>query len=233
MPSSYSDNLKLELMETGANASTWGDNTNNNLNIVDAYTAGVLQFSVANTSPNIEATNKSSTSNAAHKVIEFTGTLTGNTIATIPAVEGNYLIYNNTTANGHTFSVSAYGHTANAIELANGSYSWVYNTSSNVVRNGLTTFGSITSNGNITATSFIGDGSSLTNIEPFASGTKMLFQQTSAPTGWTKDSTHDNKALRVVTGAASSGGSNSFSGVFNSNVAVSGTSNNSTVTISG
>lgn len=105
MPSSYSDNLKLELMETGANASTWGDNTNNNLNIVDAYTAGVLQFSVANTSPNIEATNKSSTSNAAHKVIEFTGTLTGNTIATIPAVEGNYLIYNNTTANGHTFSV--------------------------------------------------------------------------------------------------------------------------------
>jgi hypothetical protein len=61
----------------------------------------------------------------------------------------------------------------------------------------------------------------------------MLFQQTTAPTGWTKQTTHDNKALRVVTGTASSGGSNTFSGVFNTAVAVSGTSNNSTVTISG
>ena len=149
MTSTYSNNLKLELMVTGANASTWGDNTNNNLNIVDAYTSGVLQYTVLSTSPNIEAVNKSSTSNAAHKVIEFTGTLTGATIATIPAVEGNYLILNNTSANGHTFSVAPYGHTGNAIELANGSYSWVYNTSSNVVKNGLTTFGSITVNGDI------------------------------------------------------------------------------------
>jgi len=45
-------------------------------------------------------------------------------------------------------------------------------------------------------------------------GTKMLFQQTAAPTGWTKDAVHNNKALRVVTGAAASGGSNPFSTVF-------------------
>lgn len=44
-----------------------------------------------------------------------------------------------------------------------------------------------------------------------ASGTKMLFQQSTAPTGWTKDTTHDDKALRVVTGTASSGGTNAFS----------------------
>jgi hypothetical protein len=34
------------------------------------------------------------------------------------------------------------------------------------------------------------------------------------PAGWTKASTHNDKALRVVTGSASSGGSNSFSGQF-------------------
>ena len=46
----------------------------------------------------------------------------------------------------------------------------------------------------------------------FPSGTKMLFQQTSAPTGWTKvTSGVDNKALRVVSGTAGSGGSNAFS----------------------
>ena len=44
----------------------------------------------------------------------------------------------------------------------------------------------------------------------FPPGTKMLFQQTSAPTGWTKDTTHNNKALRVVSGTAGSGGSVAF-----------------------
>lgn len=50
----------------------------------------------------------------------------------------------------------------------------------------------------------------------FPVGTKMLFQQTAAPTGWTKDTTHNNKALRVVTGTASSGGATGFSSVFGS-----------------
>ena len=48
----------------------------------------------------------------------------------------------------------------------------------------------------------------------FPSGTLMLFQQTAAPTGWTKETTHNDKALRVVSGAASSGGSVAFSTVF-------------------
>lgn len=46
------------------------------------------------------------------------------------------------------------------------------------------------------------------------SGTLMLFQQTSAPTGWTKQTTHDDKALRVVSGTPSSGGTSAFSTVF-------------------
>lgn len=50
----------------------------------------------------------------------------------------------------------------------------------------------------------------------FDAGTLMLFQQTSAPTGWTKQTTHNDKALRVVSGTASSGGTNSFSSTFTS-----------------
>jgi len=49
---------------------------------------------------------------------------------------------------------------------------------------------------------------------PIPSGTLMLFQQTSAPTGWTKQTTHNDKALRVVSGSASSGGTTAFSTVF-------------------
>jgi len=49
----------------------------------------------------------------------------------------------------------------------------------------------------------------------FPSGTVMLFAQTSAPTGWTKNTTTgDNSALRVVTGTASTGGSQGFTTAF-------------------
>ena len=55
----------------------------------------------------------------------------------------------------------------------------------------------------------------ITNAQAFPSGTKMLFQQTSAPTGWTKvTSGVNNKALRVVSGSAGSGGNVAFTTVF-------------------
>lgn len=50
----------------------------------------------------------------------------------------------------------------------------------------------------------------------FPAGTAMLFAQTSAPTGWTKATTHNNKALRVVSGTAGSGGSVNFTTAFGS-----------------
>jgi hypothetical protein len=46
------------------------------------------------------------------------------------------------------------------------------------------------------------------------SGTLMLFQQATAPTGWTKQTTHDDKALRVVAGTPTNGGVTPFTGVF-------------------
>jgi microcystin-dependent protein len=46
------------------------------------------------------------------------------------------------------------------------------------------------------------------------SGSLMLFQQTAAPTGWVKQTAHNNKALRVVSGTAGSGGTSAFTSVF-------------------
>ena len=48
----------------------------------------------------------------------------------------------------------------------------------------------------------------------FPSGTSMLFQQTNAPTGWTKQTTHNDKALRIITGTVGTGGSSAFSTAF-------------------
>lgn len=70
----------------------------------------------------------------------------------------------------------------------------------------------------------------------FPSTTVMLFAQTTAPTGWTKNTTTgDNNALRLVTGSVSTGGSVDFSTAFASQtpsgtVSVSGSAGNTTLT---
>jgi hypothetical protein len=45
-------------------------------------------------------------------------------------------------------------------------------------------------------------------------GTRTTFQQTTAPLGWTKDNTHNNKAIRLTTGPVGSGGTHGFNTVF-------------------
>lgn len=64
-------------------------------------------------------------------------------------------------------------------------------------------------------------------VDAFPVGTKMLFQQSTAPVGWVKDTTHNDKALRVVTGTVSAGGTVGFSSAFVSK-AVTGTIANAT-----
>ena len=51
-------------------------------------------------------------------------------------------------------------------------------------------------------------------LDAFPTGTLMTFQQTAAPTGWTKQTTHNNKAFRVVSGAAGSAGATAFTTLF-------------------
>jgi microcystin-dependent protein len=67
-----------------------------------------------------------------------------------------------------------------------------------------------------------------------AGGTLMLFQQTNAPVNWTKQSTHNDKTLRVVNGTASSGGTAAFTTVFASrtpagSISVSGSNSSGAV----
>lgn len=65
----------------------------------------------------------------------------------------------------------------------------------------------------------------------FASGTALVFKQTAAPTGWTKITTDNDAALRVVSGSASTGGTVAFTTAFASQ-AVSGTVGATTLTTS-
>ena len=236
MASTYSDRLKLELMATGANANTWGTNTNNNLEVLDAFAAGYLSKSVAGSS-NITLTtaNASDTAESSNKVIELTGALTGDIVVFIPAVESEYLFFNNTTGS-QTLTIAATGHTANGALVTQGAYSRVYcdgssnfNVEVSTSLLGTTTFkdtvtaggGNIIlrTNGAVSATTFTGSGANLTGIEAFPSGTKQLFFQASAPTGWTQDTAAalGNAAIRVVVGSGGgTGGSDTFQTTFGS-----------------
>lgn len=70
------------------------------------------------------------------------------------------------------------------------------------------------------------------NASEFASGTRSVFQQTTAPTNWTKESsaTYNEAALQFVTGSVGTGGSLAFGSAFASR-SLSGTVGNTTLTI--
>lgn len=77
--------------------------------------------------------------------------------------------------------------------------------------------GSVTLQEPVTASNFTLTLPAVTaTVTAFASGTALLFQQSSAPTGWTKVTTYNDAALRVVSGTASSGGSVGFTTAFSS-----------------
>jgi len=98
MASSYSTDLKLELMVTGENAGTWGDKTNTNLNLIQQAIAGYQEVSIAGGAQTTAlAMTDATISNARNAVIKFTGTITGNQIVTIPdSIEKIYTLVNGT-----------------------------------------------------------------------------------------------------------------------------------------
>jgi len=99
MASSYSTDLKLELMVTGENSGTWGDKTNTNLNLVQQAIAGYEEVSIAGGAQTTAlAMSDATLSNARNAVVKFTGTITGNQIVTIPdGIEKTYSFVNGTT----------------------------------------------------------------------------------------------------------------------------------------
>lgn len=67
------------------------------------------------------------------------------------------------------------------------------------------------------------DPSDVWDTLSFPAGTRMLFQQTSAPPGWTKvtDAAYHNSAIRLTTGTVSSGGDVAFTDIFSATYAIS------------
>ena len=118
MASSFSD-LGLELMVTGENAGTWGDKTNQNLNLVQQAIAGFQAVTVNGTGTTTLAMTDATISNARNAIIKLSGTITGNINVTIPnSIEKSYIV-ENATSGSHTVTfktVSGSGFTFSATE---------------------------------------------------------------------------------------------------------------------
>ena len=104
MASSYSSDLKLELMVTGENAGTWGDKTNTNLNLVQQSVAGYQAIDVASSDVALAMTD-GTISNARNATIKLTGTLAANRTVTCPdSIEKVYNIIDGTDHAGYTLT---------------------------------------------------------------------------------------------------------------------------------
>lgn len=233
--STYSTTLRLELIGNGEQSGTWGDTTNINLGtLLEAAITGVQAITFADANYTMTAYNGlPDESRNAVLVLGGTNTATRQLIA--PSVEKTYIIKNATGA-GVTIKTSS----GTGVTIPTGSTQTVYCdgtefylASGVVAGTGITVSGATVSiantsvaAGSYTAANITVDAqgrlTAASSSVVFPAGTAMLFAQTSAPTGWTKSTTHDNKALRVVSGTASSGGSVAFTSAFTSQ-GVSGT----------
>jgi hypothetical protein len=104
MASTFSTDLKLELMATGENAGTWGTKTNTNLNLIQQAIAGFQSIDVAAADVTLVMTD-ASISNARNMVLKFTGTLTANRTVNLPDnIEKFYILQDATTHGAFTLT---------------------------------------------------------------------------------------------------------------------------------
>jgi hypothetical protein len=172
MASSYSADLKLELMVTGEKSGLWGDITNTNLTILQQAIAGYEEISIAGGAQTTALTfSNGLISNGKNAVIKFTGTITGNQVVTIPdSIEKTYTLLNGTSGSftvqfktvsgtGTTFSTTdkgtkiVFSDGTNVVDVTTsiatlGNIS-TGNISTGTISSGTISSGSITATGNI------------------------------------------------------------------------------------
>ena len=102
MASTYTP-LGIEKMATGENAGTWGTKTNTNLEIIEQLAGGYASQAVNGTGDTALAVSDGATgATMAHRVIELTGTITGNITVSIPLDAQQLYVIKNSTSGAYT-----------------------------------------------------------------------------------------------------------------------------------
>jgi hypothetical protein len=125
MASVYTE-LGIELMETGENAGTWGEKTNDNLSLVEQITGGYLEVSIAGgvqTTP-LDVVDGNTTGKAQNRIIKLTGTITGNQTVTLPVLMENFYIIQNATTGAFTVELKAVSGSGATVTWATDDKGW-------------------------------------------------------------------------------------------------------------
>jgi len=169
MASTFTSRLKLERQTTGENAGNWGNLVNYVFNRIDSSVRGYINVDVAG-SANVTLTSNNSTTNTDdsstddqvhNKVIEFSGALTGNINVFTDAVEGEYIVFNNTSGS-YSLTYAPTGGTG--VIIPQGSKSVVYT-------DGSVMYDVMADLGNINVAGIANNGSSTYFTLPSSDGT--------------------------------------------------------------
>lgn len=128
MPSTYS-NLKIELMATGENNTTWGDITNVNLGTaIEEAITGSADVTFSSGDVTLTLTNTNAAQTARNLRLRCTGTTGGARNLIVPAIEKVYLVQNDCAD-----TVTVKNATGTGIAVPAGKSIWVFNDGTNVV----------------------------------------------------------------------------------------------------
>jgi hypothetical protein len=132
MASTYSTNLKLELIGTGDQSGTWGATTNTNMGtLIEQAIAGYATQAVTDSGvATVLTIPDGASSTGRNYVITLTGALTAARTVEVPAVNKPYIFFNSTTG-GFAVTVKVTGQTG--VVIANGKKAIVYTNTTDVI----------------------------------------------------------------------------------------------------
>jgi hypothetical protein len=129
MASTYSTNLKIELIATGEQAGTWGTTTNTNLGTaLEQAIVGKADVTMSSTTVTLTLTNSNAAQNARAIYLNLTGSPGGAAVLEVPAVEKPYIVKN---GSDQQVTIKVSGQTGVAIPT--GKTAIVYNNGTDVV----------------------------------------------------------------------------------------------------
>ena len=143
MASTYSSDIKLELMTTGEKSGTWGTVTNTNLQILEQAASGYIAVDVASSDVAL-ALDNGAVSNGKNLYFKLTGTLAANRTVTMPdSAERVFIVQDATSRSASLYTLTVKTVSGTGVALPIGSTSLVYSDGTNV-NLGLQTKGYVT-----------------------------------------------------------------------------------------
>jgi hypothetical protein len=129
MASTYSTNLKIELIGTGEQAGTWGNTTNTNLGTaLEQAVVGKADVTMSSTTVTLTLSNSNAAQNARAIYLNLTGSPGGAAVLEVPAIEKPYIVKN---GSDQQVTIKVSGQTG--VPIPTGKTAIVYNNGTDVV----------------------------------------------------------------------------------------------------